>query len=187
MGTPRVPKRNKATPAAWQRQVKLCAHTMTKCRLHAQTPICNKSNADDRGLLDSAYRCIVHAQRLLRSVDKTKKLLESASCAKQRQSIMSKGMLRADRVIPNLRTLETTLLTRFASETVLVGPYRQFKAEEKTMECEFTTVNWQDSARMTKCRCPGAHPCCILLWYRPIAACACYPGYRLIAACTASC
>ena len=65
---------------------------------------------------------------------------------------MRDGIRRADEVIPNIRTLETTLLTHFKTLKVLVGPYKSVQNQTKTMECDFTAALSNDCARMETCR-----------------------------------
>ena len=110
--------------------------------------MCNVTNNDGRGLLPRGYRSIKCAQKLLRVLAKAKTLLASTHTNEQRTRVLQNALKRADETCPNMRTLETTCLTRFDSLKVLIGPYKQIKEEQKSMEGDFKVTTLRQSVRM---------------------------------------
>ena len=148
----RTRKTKRATPWYLDCQLRPSHDQQTTCRLLPQTALCNSLNRDNRGVLPVGYRCVVYAQKVLRRFQISETLLCKAATHHARHKIMQNALRRADEVISNCRTLETTLLTRFGSAKVLLAPFRQFTQEDKTMECDFAHSDVRRCARMETCR-----------------------------------
>lgn len=78
-------------------------------------------------------------------------MLQSAKHDLQRTHIKQNALKRAQEAIGNMRVLETTLLTRFISQKVLVAPLRQYENDKKKFECDFKHAKVQDCPRMQTC------------------------------------
>ena len=155
-GKPRTtPKRNKNTPPHLQCQINLSPDILRKARLCRQTPFSNVANKDGRGILAKGYRCIKCAQKLLKTLDKAKHLLTCKPL--RRQKILENALRLADEACPNMRTLETTCLTRFTSTKVRVGAYQAFKDEVKHMEGDFKGKTLHDTKRMRSLAASSFH------------------------------
>jgi hypothetical protein len=86
-----------------------------------------------RGALPSGWRPIVRLKRLRREFLKTESFLATAPTEQAKINIKRNGLARADRVVPNLTSLESLLFTRFVEFEVKAAVWAI--AEQKTFQC----------------------------------------------------